>query len=125
MSIGRISGYVPPDATEAGIMPMYASGAVSGGGYWILWNNAGGYQGYGWFWNDPNNYLATGWQNAVTNKKTDCDQEHDTFETGFTYHMTQCKPDNLDEILGGWSNSKKWDFLKSNPEVFIHCTESM
>ena len=124
MSIGRISGYVPPDATEAGIMPMDASGAISGGGYWILWDNTLGYQGHGWFWEDPNNYLAAGWQNAVTNKKTDCHTTHDTTKTGFTQHMTTCNPEDLDEILGGWSNSQKWDFLQSNYLVFNDCTES-
>ncbi len=124
MSIGRISGYVPPDATEAGIMPMDASGTVSGGGYWIFWNNTGGYIGHGWFWEDPNNYLATGWQHAVTNKKTGCDTNHDITYTSFTQHMTQCNPNNLDEILDGWSNSQKWDFLQYNPEVFFNCTES-
>lgn len=124
MSIGRISGYVPPDATEAGIMPMDASGAISGGGYWILWDNTLGYQGHGWFWEDPNNYLAAGWQNAVTNKKTDCHTTHDTTKTGFTQHMTTCNPEDLDEILGGWSNSQKWAFLQSHSTVFKNCTES-
>ena len=42
MSIGRISGYVPPDATEAGIMPMDASG-TNRGRFWILDNT--GYSG--------------------------------------------------------------------------------
>lgn len=124
MSIGRISGYVPPDATEAGIMPMDASGTVSGGGYWILWDNTLGYQGHGWFWEDPNNYLESGWQNAVTNNKTDCHTTHDTTKTGFTDHMTTCNPEDLDEILGGWSNSQKWAFLQSHSTVFKNCTES-
>ena len=124
MSIGRISGYVPPDATEAGIMPMDASGAISGGGYWILWDNTAGYIGHGWFWTDPNNYLAAGWQYAVTNNKTDCHTTHDTTKTGFTDHMTTCNPEDLDEILGGWSNSQKWAFLQSHSTVFKNCTES-
>lgn len=123
MSIGRISGYVPPDATEAGIMPMDASGTVSGGGYWILWNSAG-YEGHGWFWNDPNNYLDDGWLNAVTNNKTGCDTKHGASDTDFEQHMTLCNPANLDEILGDWSNSQKWDFLQSHPEVFKNCTDS-
>ena len=88
MSIGRISGYVPPDATEAGIMPMDASGTISGGGYWILWDNTLGYIGHGWFWDDPNNYLAAGWQNAVTDNKTGCDTNMIQPITGFTEHMT-------------------------------------
>lgn len=124
MSIGRISGYVPPDATEAGIMPMDASGTVSGGGYWIFWNNTGGYIGHGWFWEDPNNYLESGWQYAVTNNKTGCKTIHAETEPGFTEHMTQCNPDDLNEILGGWSNSQKWDFLQSHSTVFKNCTES-
>lgn len=124
MSIGRISGYVPPDATEAGIMPMDASGAISGGGYWILWDNTLGYQGHGWFWEDPNNHLDDGWQNAVINNKTKCEKIHNTGITGFTEHMTQCNPADLDEILGGWSNSQKWEFLQSHSTVFKNCTES-
>ena len=124
------SVYVPVDVANAGIMPMDASGGggQTEGGYWIKWT-ASGYTGIDWFWNDTNNYLREGWAAAVEKGGgyvgDGCTGNHDSTLGSFRSHIDNGHTDDLNEILDGWSDSQKWDFLQSNSEVFFDCTESM
>ena len=119
MSIGRISGYVPPDATEAGIMPMDASGPSITGAYWIKWTDAG-FTNLNWAWSAQNNPLQDKW--TVNHASMECGKQHDRKKTGFLEHVTECNPNNLDALFADWDNDSKLTFLKNHPQIFMYCT---
>lgn len=122
MSIGRISGYVPPDATEAGIMPMDASGPSITGSYWIQWEDAG-FTNLSWAWKAPNNPLQEKW--TQNHDLMECGNRHDDTRIGFLEHVTECNPSNLDALFGDWDNDSKLTFLKNHPKIFNACTTTV
>lgn len=102
-----------------------SGGSTAGGGYWILWTTAG-YTGKGWYWNSTNNYLREGWANAVAKGAgfvDGCNGEngkpHDgDSETSFRYHVENGHVDNLDTVLGGWSNQSKNEFINHDTDLY-------
>lgn len=101
-----------------------SGGSTAGGGYWILWTTAG-YTGTGWYWKSTNNYLREGWANAVALnggfvdgcKGEDGTGHQATYES-FYYHVTHGHADNLDTVLGGWSNESKNEFINHDTDLY-------
>ena len=104
-----------------------SGGSTAGGGYWILWTTAG-YTGNGWYWDSelyPNNYLMQGWADAVMNGHgfvDNCTGEdgsaHKATYESFKYHVDNGHVDNLDTVLGGWSNQSKNEFINHDTDLY-------
>lgn len=104
-----------------------SQGGTESSGYWLLWNTEG-YIGTGWYWDSslyPNNYLIQGWANAVLNGGgfvDGCSGEegnaHKNTSESFYYHVTHGHADNLDSVIGGWTNQSKNEFVNHETELY-------
>lgn len=107
-----------------------STGGISGGGYWLYWNEQG-YTGKGWHWDDEDNYLKEGWKIAVSLNNGIIDNcQGDNTATGngsgghsdsyesFLVHVQKGHVENLNSILSAWDPWKKMDFVSRNREDF-------
>lgn len=103
-----------------------SQGGTESGGYWLNWNTEG-YIGQGWYWDAalyPNNYLIPGWANAVSNggyvdgcNGEDGEPHSNTYES-FYYHVTHGHADNLNSVIGGWTNQSKNQFVNHETNLY-------
>lgn len=115
---GQIYVPVSGKSVDNGIMPMASSGGSTGGSYWLVWTNDGGFTGTGWdvAWNSANVPLQNAWTKSPANGYTnDLD--------GFKKYVSNPSITELNKWLdeAGWSSEEKYDFAHENLTIWNYC----